>query len=66
MFTSSFDRVSRVVSGFGRRRRARATHAALHGLDDRTLRDIGIDRSEIMRVVLDIAAEPREARRQHG
>lgn len=34
-------------------RRRRATIAALQALDDRTLRDIGIDRSEITSLVVD-------------
>lgn len=63
MFASSFDRVSRAVSGFRRRQSAMRTRAVLGSLDDRTLRDIGIDRGEIMRVVMDITSEPRDARR---
>ena len=63
MFASSFDRVSRAMNGLRRRQSAKRTRAALYGLDDRTLRDIGIDRGEIMRVVMDITSQPREARR---
>lgn len=63
MFASSFDRMSRAVSGFRRMQRARRSRAALSVLDERTLRDIGIDRGEIMRVVMDIAATPRDAQR---
>lgn len=63
MFASSFDRVSRAMGGFRRMQSARRTRAALSGLDDRTLRDIGIDRGEIMRVVMNITSEPRDARR---
>lgn len=62
MFASSFDRVSRALGGFRRMQSARRTRAALGSLDDRTLRDIGIDRGEIMRVVMDITSEPRDAR----
>lgn len=40
-------------------RRMRQAHAALSGLDDRTLRDLGIGRSEIP----SIAANPGDAHR---
>ena len=39
--------VSRAWSGFWRRRSMKATIRVLNGLDDRMLKDIGIDRSEI-------------------
>lgn len=40
-------------------RRMRQAHAALSELDDRTLRDLGIDRSEI----LSVAANPTDPHR---
>lgn len=39
--------LQRAWANFWRRRAARATLAILHSLDDRTLKDIGMDRSEI-------------------
>ena len=40
-----------------RRRLARATLLTLHSLDARTLRDIGLDRSEIPSVVSELGGE---------
>ncbi len=44
------------------RRRARDIYTALHGLDDRTLRDLGFDRSEIGSVAAEAVGEAASAR----
>lgn len=44
---SVVDVTRRAWTGYWRRRAEHATIAILHGLDDCTLKDIGIDRSEI-------------------
>jgi uncharacterized protein YjiS (DUF1127 family) len=44
------------------RRRARSTYDALRQLDDRTLRDLGFDRSEIRSVAAEIAREVERTR----
>jgi uncharacterized protein YjiS (DUF1127 family) len=49
--------LQRAWRNYWRRRAARATLQILHALDDRTLKDIGIDRSEIESVV---CSAPRE------
>ncbi len=46
-----FAGVRSFVSHSAERRRLRQAERYLHGLDDRMLKDIGIDRSEITRVV---------------
>lgn len=43
--------VRSLLDAAARRRRARAAQEALHGLDARTLRDLGIDRSELASIV---------------
>ena len=55
--------VGRLHAGIERRRRAGATYTALHELDARALRDIGLDRSEIPSVVAEIHAAVRPANR---
>jgi uncharacterized protein YjiS (DUF1127 family) len=45
------DVTRRAWTGYWRRRAARATVGILHTLDDRALKDIGLDRSEIESVV---------------
>jgi uncharacterized protein YjiS (DUF1127 family) len=42
----------RVLGAWQRRRQGRATYLALRGLDDRALRDLGMDRSEILSVAM--------------
>ena len=44
------------------RRRARSTYDALRQLDDRTLRDLGLDRSEIRLVVAEMTGEAERTR----
>jgi uncharacterized protein YjiS (DUF1127 family) len=44
------------------RRQARATYAALQQLDDRTLRDLGFDRSEIRSVAAELTGEAEYTR----
>ncbi|MGE0765682.1 MAG: DUF1127 domain-containing protein [Hyphomicrobiaceae bacterium] len=51
--------VALLWAGLLARRRANLTRKILEGLDDRTLHDIGIDRSEIGSVVTTRAAEHR-------
>ena len=53
---------ARQLYGFGVWLRRRATEKALHELSDRTLHDIGIDRSEIA----SIARDARRDRRLRG
>jgi uncharacterized protein YjiS (DUF1127 family) len=64
-YNGSFpQRVSHVVKrawvGYWTHRARRATVFVLHALDDRTLKDIGMDRSEIESVVY---AQPRDRAR---
>jgi uncharacterized protein YjiS (DUF1127 family) len=48
-------RLSRLVAEFRRYREERSTYLALSQVDSRTLRDIGIDRSEIRSIAIEIA-----------
>ena len=43
-------------------RRARAIHATLRELDDHTLRDLGLDRSEIRSVAAELTGEAERTR----
>jgi uncharacterized protein YjiS (DUF1127 family) len=54
----------RAFAGFAKRMAARRTIAQLRGLDDRTLHDIGLHRSEIASLALDVGAD-RIRRRYH-
>ena len=47
----------RMVAGWKRRQEARAIYFALRELDARTLRDIGLDSSEIMSVAAELAGD---------
>jgi len=49
--------VERVLVGFAERMAARRTIAQLRALDDRTLHDIGLHRSEIASLALDVGAD---------
>lgn len=44
-------------------RRARATYEALSRLDDRTLRDLGLDRSELCSIGMEFATNHSHTRR---
>ena len=57
------DAVKRAWVGYWTHRAKRATVFALHALDDRTLKDIGMDRSEIESVVY---AQPHDRGRSSG
>jgi uncharacterized protein YjiS (DUF1127 family) len=61
MILDSFHRMSRNLA---RMRRAGQTMAALSRLDDRLLNDIGIDRSAIPGVAMELAGRP-QARNNH-
>jgi uncharacterized protein YjiS (DUF1127 family) len=50
-------RFSRALKDFRKRQRARDTIAQLRSLDDRTLKDIGIHRSEILAIGAGIGAD---------
>ena len=52
----------RVYARHRQRREARATYEVLRQLDDRMLRDLGFDRSEVRSVAVDIAGEAEYAR----
>jgi uncharacterized protein YjiS (DUF1127 family) len=49
--------VERALAGFAERMAARHTIAQLRALDDRTLHDIGLHRSEIGSLALDVGAD---------
>lgn len=51
--------VTKVVAGYIRYRTFRAAEKELHGLDDRMLNDIGIDRSEITSTLINAFNERR-------
>jgi len=54
----------RYVDAWRQRRLARATYMSLRGLDARTLRDVGLDRSEMGSVAAEIAGEADRTRMQ--
>jgi uncharacterized protein YjiS (DUF1127 family) len=58
-------RLQQLATGFKQRRAARATYLALRDLDARTLRDIGLHRSEILSVVAELGGD-FEATRVHS
>ena len=49
------DIARRLAAGIKRERHARATYLALRNLDARMLRDLGLDRSELMSVAAELA-----------
>ena len=53
----------RVITQWKRRQYARATYAALRGLDARVLRDLGFHRSELMSIAAEIAGVADSTRR---
>jgi uncharacterized protein YjiS (DUF1127 family) len=50
---------------YRKRRQMKASYAALRRLDDRTLRDLGFHRSEIMPVTAEIAGEAEYTRMRY-
>jgi len=54
--------INHVIAGWRASRRARATYQALSGLDDRTLRDLGMDRSELESVSIEASTRLEFAR----
>jgi uncharacterized protein YjiS (DUF1127 family) len=56
------------LTAWRRHRAARATEVALHELDDRALRDLGLDPSEIRSVASEVAglADPTRAHAMHA
>jgi len=66
MIDHTFDRVARAWSGMRRLHRAGRTMAALGRLDDRTLRDIGIDRSQIPGIAYELAVGARHDLRRRA
>ena len=52
------------VKRYRRMRHAAAAREALHQLDDRTLHDLGIDRSEIASIAAESAGEAEQSRAQ--
>jgi uncharacterized protein YjiS (DUF1127 family) len=54
--------IRRAWQGYRRRREARAIYAALVGLDDRTLRDLGFHRSEILSVAAEATGQAEQTR----
>ena len=60
----SLGRLRRLIADMQRGREEQATYRALAALDTRTLRDIGLDRSEIRSVARELA--DRHATRVHA
>ena len=58
LVAAAWDRLAatarRWAAAWQRRRDLRATYLALRGLDDRTLRDLGMSRGEILSVAMDL------------
>ena len=53
---------SRAHARYRQHRQARATYDALRELDDRTLRDLGLDRSELRSIVAEVTGEAERTR----
>lgn len=53
---------SRALARYRQRQRARATYDALRELDDRALRDLGLDRSELRSVAAEVTGEAERTR----
>ena len=65
MLFDSLHRVSRALGGIRRMHRASHTMAALSRLDDRLLNDIGISRSAIPGVAMELSRRPGHERQEH-
>ena len=62
MPTNLLESFKRMHARWARRRRAADTYAALSTLDTRTLRDIGLHRSELLSVAAEIVGDAERTR----
>ena len=56
----------RLLAGYRQQRKAAAAREALHQLDDRTLHDIGLDRSEIASITAEVMGQAERSRLLRG
>jgi uncharacterized protein YjiS (DUF1127 family) len=62
MLTAVSDAVRRVFGRWQRMQEERATHRALRALDTRTLRDLGLDTSELRSVAVELSGATNPTR----